>query len=82
MNEGKTNYMLSISRNARLIDSQITGNNYTFDTVKEFGYLGSAVIIKNDVYLKIKRRITLANRCYYGLHKQLMSRKTSLVGQN
>ena len=47
----------------RRIDSRITADNYTFDTVKEFIYLGSAVTTKNDVSLEIKRRITLANRC-------------------
>ena len=37
------------SRDVRLIDSQITTDNNTFDTVKEFIYLGSAVTTKNDV---------------------------------
>ena len=31
----------------------------------------------NDVSLEIKRRITLANRCYYGLNGQLSSRDLS-----
>ena len=52
-------------------------DNYTFDTVKEFIYLGSAVTIKNDVSLEIKRRIILANRCYYGLNGQLSNRDLS-----
>ena len=56
---------------------------FTFDTVKEFIYLGSAVTTKNDVSLEIKRRITLANRCYYGLNGQLsnrdLSRTTKLI---
>ena len=43
VNEGKTKYMLSTSRDVRRIDSQITADNYTFETVKEFIYLGSAV---------------------------------------
>ena len=34
VNEGKTKYMLSTSRDARRIDYQITADNYTFDTVK------------------------------------------------
>ena len=41
----------------RRINSRITADNYTFDTVKEFIYLGSAVTTKNDVSLEIKRRI-------------------------
>ena len=66
--------MFSTSRDVRRIDSRITANNYTFDTVKEFIYLGSAVTTKNDVRLDIKRRITLADRCYYGLNGQLSNR--------
>ena len=55
----------------RRIDFQITADNYTFNTVMEFIYLGSDVTTKNDVSLMIKRSITLANRCYYGLNMQL-----------
>ena len=61
VNEGKTKYMLSTSRDVRCIDSQNAVDNYTFDTVNEFIYLGSAITIKNDVSLEIKRRITPAN---------------------
>ena len=45
--------------------------------VKEFIYLGCAVTTRNDASLEIKRRITLANRCYYGLNRQLSSRDLS-----
>ena len=69
--------MFSTSRDVRRIDSRITADNYTFDTVKEFIYLGSAVTTKNDVSLEIKRRITLANSCYYGLNGQLINRDLS-----
>ena len=47
---------------------------HTFDVVTEFIYLGSIVATKNDVSLEIKHRITLANRCYYGLNGQLSNR--------
>ena len=57
VNEGKTKNMLSTSRDMRRIDSQITTDNYTFDTVNEFTYLGSAVATKNDVSLEIKQNI-------------------------
>ena len=50
-------------RDMRRIDSQITADNYTFDTVKEFICLGSAITTKHDVSLEIKRRITFANKC-------------------
>ena len=52
---------------------QITADIYTFDTVKEFIYLDSTVTTKNEVDLDIKRKITLANRCYYGFNGQLIN---------
>ena len=76
VNEGKTKYMFSTSRDVRRTDSRITADNYTLDTV-------TAVTTKNDVSLEIKRRITFANRCYYGLNGQLsnrdLSRTTKLI---
>ncbi|XP_053968149.1 uncharacterized protein LOC128869602 [Anastrepha ludens] len=49
----------------------------TFEVVPEFIYLSAAVNSNNDISLEIKRRSTLANRCYYGLSKQLSSRALS-----
>ena len=76
VNEGKQ-CMLSTSRDERRIRSQITADNYTFDIVKEFICLGSVFTTKNDVSLEIKRWITLANKCYYRLNRQLSSRNLS-----
>ena len=39
----------------------------------KFIYLGT----NNDVSLEIKRRVTLANMCYFGLNRQLSSRDLS-----
>ena len=50
----KTNYMLSTSRELRFIGSQITADGYTFDIVKEFIDLTSAVTIRNYVSLENK----------------------------
>ena len=33
-----------------------------------------AITTNNDVSLEIKRRVTLANMCYFGLNRQLSSR--------
>ena len=63
VNEGKTKHMFLTNRDVRHIDSQITVDNYTFDIVMEFIYLGSSVTTKNYVSLEIKRIIILAN-CY------------------
>ena len=77
VNEGKTRNMLSTSSDVRRIESQITTDNYNFDKVKEFIYLGYTVTTEDDVTLEIKRRITLANRCYYDLNRQLSSKDYS-----
>ena len=45
--------MLSTSRDVWHIDSKITADNYTYDRIKEFVYLGSAVNTTNDVSLEI-----------------------------
>ena len=48
-----------------------------------FIYLGTAINTNNDVSLEIKRRATLASRCYSGLKRQLssgdLSRATKLT---
>ena len=61
VNEGKTKCRFSKSREVQRIDSQITADNYSFDTVNEFIFLGFVVTTKNDVSLEIKRRITLGS---------------------
>ena len=75
VNEGKTKYMLLKSRVVPRMGSQITANSYNFDVVKQ--NLGTAINTNNDVRLEIKCRVTLANRCYIGLNRQLSSRHLS-----
>ena len=70
VNEGKTKYLLSTSGVVPRVVSQIMANSYHFDVVMEFVYLGTAINTNNDVSLEIKRRVTLANRCYFGLNRQ------------
>ena len=79
VNEGKTIYMLSTSGVVPRMRSQITPNSCNFDVVKKFTYLGTAINTLNDVSLEIKRRVTLASRCYFGLNRQLTSRDLSRV---
>ena len=45
-------FTLDQRKDMRRIDSQIMADNYTFDTIKEFIYLGSAVTTKNDLTLR------------------------------
>lgn len=77
VNAGKTKFMVCSSRESRRLDSQLAAGDHTFESVKEFVYLGSAITNNNNVSLEIKRRITLANRCYFGLSRQMNSRALS-----
>lgn len=66
VSESNTKYMLSTcgKLNPRLRPA-------SFAVVNEFAYIVPAVTSKNDASLKMKRWITLANRCYNRLSKQL-----------
>ena len=57
------------------VSVQIDG--YNFEVVKDFVYLGSSINSDNHISLEIRRRITLANRCYFGLRKQLSKKALS-----
>ena len=73
INESKTKLLLSTAKDTSIgVSIEIDG--YNFEVVKDFVYLGSSINTDNDISLEI-RRITLANRCYFGLRKQL-SKKT------
>ena len=52
-------------------------DGYNFEVVKDFVYVGSSINTDNDISLEIGRRITLANRCYFGLRKQLSKKALS-----
>ena len=60
--------------------SQITTNSYNFEVVEEFIYLGTVINTNNDVSLEIKHRVTLANRGYFGLNRQLSSKGAKVAG--
>jgi hypothetical protein len=85
INEQKTKYMIA-ARNDRTIrdmgQSAAIGDNH-FEVVKEFVYLGSLMTPTNDVSLEIQRKIQTANRCFFGLRKQLqlsqLSRRTKFA---
>ena len=51
-----------------------------FDVVKDFIYLGTQITSDNNISAEIRRRITLASRCLYGLSKlQLYLRSKMLI---
>ena len=76
VNESKTNLLLSITTDTS-IGISVEIDCYNFVVVKDFVYLGSRTNTDNDISLEIRRRITLANRYYYGLRKQLSKRSLS-----
>ena len=84
-NEGKPKYMLLTSRSAPRNQQQAESfaDNLTSEAVSDFVYLGTAITSGNDTSLEIKRRITFANRCYYGLNTEIksrvLSRKTKIL---
>jgi Reverse transcriptase (RNA-dependent DNA polymerase) len=84
INESKTKYMIAAGtdRMIRDVGHSVVLGDKTFEVVKEFVYLGSLVTPNNDVSLEIQRRIQTANRCFFGLRKQLQSRHFSLSTKN
>jgi len=81
VNEDKTKYLASTVRDPCL-GGFVEIDRFKFEVVKDFVYLGSSINTGNNISLEIKRRITLASRCYFGLSKQLskkaLSRKTKI----
>ena len=79
VNEGKTKYMVSTSKESSMHQpgSTISVDTCNFEVVKEFIYLGANINSTNDISVEIRRRIMLANRCFYGLKKQLSSKLLS-----
>ena len=76
VNESKTKLLLSTAKDTSIgVSVQIDG--YNFEVVKDFVYLGSSLNTDNDISLEIRRRITLTNRCYFGLRKQLSKKALS-----
>ena len=76
VNENKTKYLLSTAKNSSIGES-VEIDGYNFELLKNFVYLESSVNAENDISLEIRHRITLANRCYFRLRKQLSKRVLS-----
>ena len=85
VNEDKTKYLLSSNKQSAhsRIGTHVTVDSYNFEVVKDFVYLGTSINTDNNVSLEIQRRISLANKCYFGLSRQLsskvLSRRTKLT---
>jgi hypothetical protein len=46
-------------------------NNYKFEKVNKFKYLGTLITANNNLTQEINHRLLLAKKCYYELKKQL-----------
>src|ERR1700743_1884595 len=73
VNDGITEYMV-VSSSDRQYGPVVTNNQHNFKVVDNFVYLGSQVNSKNDIVDEIRRRVTLGNRCYFGLLNLLRSK--------
>ena len=72
--------ILSTAKDTSIVVS-VEIDGYNFEVVKNFVYLGSSTKTDN-ISPVIRRKITPANRCYFGLRKQLsktaLSRRTKI----
>ena len=73
VNDEKTKYMVAPSSD-RQYGPTVTINQHNFEVVDKFVYLGSQVNSNNDIVDEIRRRVTLGNKCYFGLLTLLRSK--------
>ncbi|XP_073848775.1 uncharacterized protein [Musca autumnalis] len=77
VNGDKTKLMVSTRKASIELGPTVDVGTYNFEVVKDFVYLGTAINTTNNISCEIRRRIVLANRCYYGLSKQFKNKATS-----
>ncbi|GFU69990.1 uncharacterized protein TNCV_1879481 [Trichonephila clavipes] len=75
IHENKTKYTPCI-KSCFSTNSHFKIEEYNFEVVNSFSYLGSEINNRNDCTTEIKKRITMANRCLNGLRKY---RKSNLI---
>ncbi|GFU95003.1 putative endonuclease-reverse transcriptase [Trichonephila clavipes] len=81
INENKTKYMPCTK--SCFNHSYFKIEEYSFEVVDSFTYLGSEINNRNDCTTEIQKRITMAIRCLNGIQKymksNLIKRKTKVV---
>lgn len=79
VNVSKTKYMVAQASVADTFPTSTTIRlgDENFEVVDSFVYLGSLVNQDNSVQKEVRRRITLGNRCFYGLHKLFRAKTLS-----
>ncbi|GBN28849.1 hypothetical protein AVEN_120517-1 [Araneus ventricosus] len=75
INEDKTKFMEVPSSTGNYTPFRING--HTFERVSESKYLGTIINDQNMMKAEINNRIKSANKCFFGLKKQLRSRLVS-----
>jgi len=75
INEEKTKFMVLSRRREDQPNLQI--DNFTFESVENFKYLGVNINNKNDMHQEIVERLASGNRCYHSIQKLLKSKLPS-----
>lgn len=72
-NENLLKYLLSSKKQSRhlCLGSHNTVDTHNFEIRDNFLYLTTGLSVKYNGSLEIQRRNTLANKCYFGLSRQL-----------
>lgn len=76
INEHKMKYMC-MERKNDVTRQNLTIDNYNFEGVNEFIYLGSLIQNDGSPTSEINRRINLASRAYYGLRRRRTFKRLS-----
>lgn len=74
INESKTKHIRMTRVVTETTSQYITINNYNFESVNSFTYLGALRHNKNDMDLIINDRIQAAQKCFYAYNKLFKSR--------
>ncbi|KAL0271345.1 UNVERIFIED_CONTAM: hypothetical protein PYX00_008462 [Menopon gallinae] len=77
VNEEKTKYMCVTRQKRRTVDSTIPVNNYRFQEVESFKYLGVTLDNVNHTHKELEERMACANRRYFWILPILKSKNIS-----
>lgn len=77
VNEDK--YMVIDRSQGSRIGQNITMNEYNFEVVQSFKYLGSIVNVANDLDEELRTRTMQANRCFYALKHLFKSKLLNIT---
>src|ERR1700744_3058784 len=79
VSEDKTKYMVLDRSHGTRIGQNLTMNEYNFEVVQSFKYLGSIVNVANDLDEELKTRTIQDNRCFYALKHLFRSNEVSTI---